>query len=254
MWAGYTADRYTTAPNSNVNIVITSKNYNSSTRELSAVINSTALANLTGQYKIHFILTENNIVYPQDCFPSCCTEGIINNYIHKWVARSVINAVTGDNLNTGSTWNQNQVITKNVSTILNTSWVAANCNLVIVVFKDSAAGMFLSSVQQTLQQSATRPIGVITLSEAAVSYRLSQNYPNPFNPKTNIEFSIPEDGTASLKIYDAVGKLVATYLDGYVKAGIYSAEIDGTSLTSGVYFYSLISGGFIETKKMILIK
>jgi len=80
-------------------------------------------------------------------------------------------------------------------------------------------------------------------------YILDQNYPNPFNPTTNVHFSIPKDGDVSLKIYDMVGRLVATYLDGHVKAGNYNAEIDGANLSSGVYFYTLQAKDFVQTKE-----
>jgi hypothetical protein len=91
-------------------------------------------------------------------------------------------------------------------------------------------------------------------NELPQKYGLSQNYPNPFNPVTNVKFAIPEAGDVSLKIYDVTGSLVAVYLDGFVKAGYYNAEIDGSNLSSGVYFYTLRAKDFVETKKMILVK
>jgi hypothetical protein len=85
-------------------------------------------------------------------------------------------------------------------------------------------------------------------------YELEQNYPNPFNPTTNIKFAIPKDGSVSLKIYDAVGRLVGTYLDGFIKAGYYNAEVEASNFASGVYFYTLYAKDFVQTKKMILVK
>jgi hypothetical protein len=85
-------------------------------------------------------------------------------------------------------------------------------------------------------------------------FALSQNFPNPFNPVTHVQFVIAKDGNASLKIYDALGSEIATYLEGYVKAGKYNAEIDGSNWPSGVYFYKLVSGDYTATKKMILVK
>jgi hypothetical protein len=83
---------------------------------------------------------------------------------------------------------------------------------------------------------------------------LSQNYPNPFNPSTNFTFSVPKSGEVSLKFYDMLGNEVATYVDGYLNAGSYSVEFDGSSLSSGVYFYKLQAGDFSATKKMVLSK
>jgi hypothetical protein len=105
------------------------------------------------------------------------------------------------------------------------------------------------------RRSLTEIVSVQSISaEVPAKYSLNQNYPNPFNPVTNIKFSIPKEGYASLKVYDVSGKLVATYLDEYVKAGHYNAEVDGRDLSSGTYFYTLKSGDFMETKKMVLLK
>jgi hypothetical protein len=85
-------------------------------------------------------------------------------------------------------------------------------------------------------------------------YSLGQNYPNPFNPSTTIEYSIPKNSVVSLKIYDMLGKEVATLTDRYQEAGTYIVNWNASHLSSGVYFYKLSAGSFIETKKMILSK
>lgn len=85
-------------------------------------------------------------------------------------------------------------------------------------------------------------------------YSLSQNYPNPFNPSTKIEFSIPVGGFVSLKIYDVLGRETVLLLSSDFKAGSYSVDFDASPLTTGVYFYKLVSGSFTETKKMVLVK
>lgn len=90
--------------------------------------------------------------------------------------------------------------------------------------------------------------------EIAKDYSLSQNYPNPFNPVTRIDFSIPKTGLVTLKIYDILGKEVNVLVNKEYSAGVYSVDFDGSKLSSGVYFYKLTSGSYIETKKMMLIK
>jgi Secretion system C-terminal sorting domain len=85
-------------------------------------------------------------------------------------------------------------------------------------------------------------------------YKLSQNYPNPFNPSTTIEYSIPKTSFVSLKIYDILGTEVATLVNEEKPAGNYQVSFDASSLSSGVYFYRLPAGSFVETKKMILLK
>jgi Secretion system C-terminal sorting domain len=85
-------------------------------------------------------------------------------------------------------------------------------------------------------------------------HTLKQNYPNPFNPTTKISFSIPSSGFASLKVYDILGNEVATLVNEEKPAGTYEANFNASSLSSGTYFYRLVSGSFTEVKKMILLK
>jgi len=83
---------------------------------------------------------------------------------------------------------------------------------------------------------------------------LAQNYPNPFNPSTNFEFQIASFGFVSLKVYDVLGREVATLINEDKSAGTYKVEFNASGLTSGIYFYRMIAGRLIETKKMILLK
>ena len=87
-----------------------------------------------------------------------------------------------------------------------------------------------------------------------VEYSLEQNYPNPFNPATKITYSVAASGFVSLKVYDIVGRETAVLVDEHKPAGTYSLKFDASKLSSGMYFYRLIAGGFIETRKMILLK
>jgi len=104
-------------------------------------------------------------------------------------------------------------------------------------------------------QSITK---VEQLAEVIESYSLSNNYPNPFNPTTTIIYSIPELSFVTLKIYDGLGCEVATLVNEEKPAGNYelnwSAASAAGGLPSGVYFYQLKAGNYVETKKMILIK
>jgi len=86
------------------------------------------------------------------------------------------------------------------------------------------------------------------------NYQLLQNFPNPFNPSTTISYTVAKDGLVALKIYNIMGEEVATLYDGFQKAGGYDVSFDASRLTSGVYFYSITSGDFTATKKMMLIK
>ncbi|HRE10372.1 MAG TPA: T9SS type A sorting domain-containing protein [Ignavibacteria bacterium] len=85
-------------------------------------------------------------------------------------------------------------------------------------------------------------------------FKLSQNYPNPFNPSTNIEFAIPVNGMVTLKIHNINGKEVAVLANGEYSAGSYMVNWNASSMASGVYFYTIQSGGFTQTKKLLLVK
>ncbi len=89
---------------------------------------------------------------------------------------------------------------------------------------------------------------------SAESYYLSQNYPNPFNPNTKITFHIPKREHVSLKIYDVLGNELATLIDEEKNTSFYEYNFDSSFLSSGVYFYTLKTSNFSETKKMILMK
>ena len=86
------------------------------------------------------------------------------------------------------------------------------------------------------------------------SFSLSQNYPNPFNPLTVIKYRIPLQGKTVLKVYDFLGREVASLVNDVQKAGEHSVNFDAGNLSSGIYFYTLSVGNFIQTKKLILIK
>lgn len=85
-------------------------------------------------------------------------------------------------------------------------------------------------------------------------FNLSQNYPNPFNPSTTIRFIIPVSENVTLKIYDVIGNRVATLVDEMKSSGDYNIIFNAEELSSGVYYYSLKSGSYVATKKMVLLK
>ncbi|MBZ0202245.1 MAG: T9SS type A sorting domain-containing protein [Ignavibacteria bacterium] len=96
--------------------------------------------------------------------------------------------------------------------------------------------------------------GINSNNEIPKGFILKQNYPNPFNPSTKIEFSLPEDGKVSLRVYDLSGKEVSVVLNSFKQKGNYSIDFDASEFSGGVYFYELKSGSYSETKKMVLIK
>ena len=88
----------------------------------------------------------------------------------------------------------------------------------------------------------------------SVDYVLYQNYPNPFNPATQIEYYIPRGGYVLLEVQDVLGRHVATLVNGKVASGHHTVTFDGSSYSSGIYYYTLQGGSSIQTKKLILLK
>ncbi|MFZ1459514.1 MAG: T9SS type A sorting domain-containing protein, partial [Ignavibacteria bacterium] len=98
-------------------------------------------------------------------------------------------------------------------------------------------------------------VGIRQLSSGVPShFRLSQNYPNPFNPSTKISYELRVTNYVLLKVYDVLGNEVKTLVNEKQNAGTYEVSFDASNFSSGSYFYKLVTNGFIETKKMFLIK
>lgn len=96
--------------------------------------------------------------------------------------------------------------------------------------------------------------GVNDQSDVPTEFNLNQNYPNPFNPTTTISYSLPTNGFVTLKVYDILGKEVVTLVNEEKTEGNYSVDFDGSKLASGTYLCRIVSGAFIQTKKMVLMK
>ena len=109
-------------------------------------------------------------------------------------------------------------------------------------------GKILATNKLPFVYTTTSPVNDIN------AFRLLQNYPNPFNPSTKIEYSILQSENVTIKIYNVLGRQIKTFVNEEKPAGDYIVEFNGNNLPSGVYFYQIQAGNFIETKKMLLIK
>lgn len=108
--------------------------------------------------------------------------------------------------------------------------------------------------QNSVQSPCGGFSGVTRGGELPHHYSLGMNYPNPFNPSTIIRFAIPRETHVILKIYNLLGREVETLLNEKRTAGVYDVNVDGSKLTSGVYFYRLVAGNFVQTKKMVIVR
>ncbi len=102
--------------------------------------------------------------------------------------------------------------------------------------------------------SASNVTSVEDGSSLPEDYTLSQNYPNPFNPSTTISFSLPQAGNVKLTVFDALGKTVQEIANKEFSSGNHSINFNAANLTSGVYFYRIEAGSFVQSKKMVLLK
>ena len=134
-----------------------------------------------------------------------------------------------------------------------------SCQIAITLGNDTAlvhvgSAFYIDDI--TLEGDVTSVDNEVKLSE----FNLEQNFPNPFNPSTKIRYTLTENNHTSLKIYDMLGREVASLVDEVKSAGTYQAtfnsdnSVNGNSLASGIYYYQLKSGAFIQTKKMVLVK
>ena len=112
-------------------------------------------------------------------------------------------------------------------------------------------GMFYYSV---IKYSQSIPTGTEQTFMIPEKFNLEQNYPNPFNPSTKIRFSIPSNEFVALKIYNVLGSEITTLVNDNLQAGSYEVDFNSEGLTSGVYFYTLSTNNFTNTRKMILTK
>ncbi len=111
------------------------------------------------------------------------------------------------------------------------------------------------TIPGTLKELTQGAVGIVNQTTSIPgSFSLSQNYPNPFNPATIINYEIPIANYVSIKVYNELGKEVADLVNEKQNAGSYVVDFNGENLASGIYFYKLVSGDFVETKRMILLK
>ncbi len=119
--------------------------------------------------------------------------------------------------------------------------------------------IFATTSEGIMRRSLSELIGTVGIKEEDHNnlpdkFSLEQNYPNPFNPSTKIEYSIPHSEKVTIQIYNILGKRVATLVNEEKPAGNYEIVFDGSNLPSGVYFYQIRAGSYIETRKMLLLK
>jgi len=175
---------------------------------------------------------------------SAVDSGLTNSYVECF-------AVSGGNIFAGSRPGVFH------STNNGTSWVNVGLDLNTI---NSLAIMGTDLFAATNDGIWTRPLAEMVTSvqnfpsDLPTNFTLQQNYPNPFNPSTTISFDLPSKSFVSLKISDALGREVEVLVSEEMAPGIYSRQWNASGVSSGIYFFRLEAGSFVQTKKLILLR
>ncbi len=190
------------------------------------------------------------------------TPVVILSFWYKHTIDTLDNAYVDVSNDNGSTWQSAKFYNKTAGEwtreVLDvTSLAAGSANLKIrfsLISNGSivADGIYIDNIKLTGYNAVTT--GIISGNESPSKFSLYQNYPNPFNPNTQINYTIASGGQVTLKIFDILGKEVATLVNEKQNPGSYSLNFDGSNLSSGLYYYRLESGNYSDTRKMILIR
>ena len=190
------------------------------------------------------------------------TPVVILSFWYKHTIDTLDNAYADVSNDNGATWQSAKFYNKTVGAwtreVLDISSLAAgsaNLKLRFSMISNGsvvADGIYIDNIKLTGYNAV--PTGIISGNEIPAKFSLSQNYPNPFNPNTQINYTIALDGQVTLRVFDILGKEVATLVNEKQNPGTYSLNFDGSNLSSGLYYYRLESGDYSDTRKMLLIK
>lgn len=203
-------------------------------------------------------VTTNNQYKP---IIQCDTNGYLSVvYYDERTGAGVVNSYYAYSIDAGNTWVNTRLSDSSFayisigSEVRNGEYIGidAYMNKIIPVWCDDRRG---TPDQEIFASNISILTGIKPVSNIIPkTFTLSQNYPNPFNPVTNIDYTVPNNSFVNLKVYDVLGNETAVLVNKIMKAGNYSVTFDASALSTGIYFYTLRSEGFIQTKKMMLLK
>jgi hypothetical protein len=152
-------------------------------------------------------------------------------------------------------WGANDVLVSNASGNQYSPKLVKTSDGAILCFEDTRTGLSDYNLYTMKILNNGGLVGVNSSSSEVVNnFSLKQNYPNPFNPVTTIKYELKNSAYIQLKVYDVLGSEVAQLVNEKQNSGAYEIKFEGSSLSSGVYFYKLISNDFSEVRSMILLK
>ncbi len=189
-----------------------------------------------GDLVLHFVVAEN-LYY--------AGRNNITHHIH--VMRKML--PTPDGLAFSINLNETKNLEQNID--IDPLWNADSLSFVVFVQSTGSKTVYQS---ETINYADLSITDVANENKIPKSFLLEQNYPNPFNPSTKIKFNISKSGFTTLKVFNLLGNEISTLLNKDIPAGNYELAFNASELPTGVYFYMLQSGEFVQTKKMILLR
>lgn len=251
-WAGQVSNRSYAPPKVSIDGTI---GFERDSNKIHVRIVVKALAEIADIPVINFVLTENKLIASQTGNLSAgCIGG--TDYIHDNVVRSMLNGALGNDLAKNS-WAIGDSAVVDTFYYLPSNVQAANNTYLNAFVYSKKSPLNQSEIHQARKWKLSDfPMDVKDNSNLPLpnEYALNQNFPNPFNPETKISYSIPTAGFATLKVYDLLGKEIATIVSGEQMPGNYSVSFDASNLPSGVYVYQLLAEGVKISRKMSLLK
>jgi hypothetical protein len=199
----------------------------------------------SSSWRVHWAVVQSGIPEPQNS-PS----GYVP-FIHDHAHRNMYPDGSGSAISIS----QGQTVNIPRQVVLNASWVAADCRVIVFV---------QNNIDKKVQQVEFVEVSTLTSVGEPVNgkptvFDISQNYPNPFNPTTRIDYAVSKESFVSVRVYNLLGQEIRTLVAEEKGVGVYTSEWDGTDnvgkeVPSGMYLYKMTAGNFSETRKMMFLK
>ena len=243
---GTITGRLPNVPNPNIDSTTLAGTFNSDTVALTYLIyfGSSVFAN-----GVINMVRDTTVIVPVELISFSAS--VIDNHVElKWITATEIN-------NAGFNVERKDALNKKWEVIhfvkgFGTSTEIRNYSF---VDKEVYTGEYSYRLKQVDYDGSYEYSNVVEVNiKLPTEYELLQNYPNPFNPSTTIQFTLPEESFTKLEIFNVVGGKIETLVSKTLSAGIYKYKWDAAGYSSGVYFYRITAGNFVQTKKLLLMK
>lgn len=249
-WAGQVSNRAVAPPKVSIEGTI---GYEADSNKIHVNLTIKALEAIADIPVINFVLTEDKLITTQTGNSSCPGNG---DYVHNNVVRSMLNGALGNDLAKSGWAVGDSAVVDTFYYVPTNVLKVSNTSLNVFVYSKKSP-LNTSEIHQARKWKVTDfPVNIEDnfIAGNPAGFTLDQNFPNPFNPETRISFSVPKSGFVSLKVFDLLGKEVATVVSGELASGNYTRVFNAAELPSGVYVYRLEAEGVSISRKMNLLK